>query len=79
MLEKPVQPWTSTMGKRVVSSSQPPSQARQRSTRALLAMLLDRPEQLPSSLLPPDLVHVEIKADEHTGVRTFRIFRDNEA
>lgn len=31
------------------------SQARQRSTRALLAMLLDRPEQLPSSLLPPDL------------------------
>jgi outer membrane protein TolC len=31
------------------------SQARQRSTRALLAQLLDSPEQLPSSLLPPDL------------------------
>lgn len=30
-------------------------------------------------LLPPDLVHVEIKADEQTGVRTFRIFRENEA
>ncbi len=31
------------------------SQARQRSTRALLAQLLDRPDQLPSSLVEPDL------------------------
>jgi len=31
------------------------SQARQRSTRALLAQLLDSPEQLPSTLLAPDL------------------------
>ncbi len=31
------------------------SQARQRSTRALLAQLLDRPDQLPSSLVAPDL------------------------
>ena len=31
------------------------SQARQRSTRALLAQLLDRPDQLPSNLLLPDL------------------------
>ena len=31
------------------------SQARQRSTRALLAQLLDRPDQLPSSLVQPDL------------------------
>jgi outer membrane protein TolC len=31
------------------------SQARQRSTRALLAQLLDRPDELPSSLLQPDL------------------------
>jgi outer membrane protein TolC len=31
------------------------AQARQRSTRALLAQLLDRPDQLPSSLLQPDL------------------------
>ena len=30
-------------------------------------------------LLPPDLLHVQIEADEHTGTRTFRIFRENEA
>ena len=31
------------------------------------------------SLLPPDLLHIQIKADRHTGTRTFRIFRENEA
>ena len=30
-------------------------------------------------LLPPDLLHVRIEADEHTGTRTFRIYRENEA
>ena len=30
-------------------------------------------------LLPPGLLHIEIKADAHTGTRTFRIFRENEA
>lgn len=30
-------------------------------------------------LLPPDLIHIRIAADEHTGTRTFRIFRGNEA
>ena len=30
-------------------------------------------------LLPPDLLHIQIKADKHTGTRTFRIFRENEA
>lgn len=30
-------------------------------------------------LLPDDLLHIEIKADEHTGMRTFRIFREGEA
>jgi len=30
-------------------------------------------------LLPSDLLHVEIRADEHTGMRTFRIYRENEA
>ena len=30
-------------------------------------------------LLPPDLLHIRIKADEHTGTRTFRIFREDEA
>ena len=30
-------------------------------------------------LLPPDLLHVEINADEQTETRTFRIFRENEA
>ncbi len=30
-------------------------------------------------LLPPGLLHIEIKADPHTGTRTFRIFRENEA
>ncbi len=30
-------------------------------------------------LLPPDLLHIRIKVDEHTGMRTFSIFRENEA
>jgi tRNA threonylcarbamoyladenosine biosynthesis protein TsaE len=30
-------------------------------------------------LLPPDLLHIQIQADEHTGTRTFRIFRENDA
>lgn len=30
-------------------------------------------------LLPPDLLHIRIAADEHTGTRTFQIFRENEA
>lgn len=30
-------------------------------------------------LLPPDLLHVEIKVDDQTDVRTFRIFRENDA
>jgi tRNA threonylcarbamoyladenosine biosynthesis protein TsaE len=30
-------------------------------------------------LLPPDLLHIQINADQHTGKRTFRIFRENEA
>ncbi len=29
-------------------------------------------------LLPPDLLHIQIKVDEQTAVRTFRIFRENE-
>ncbi len=30
-------------------------------------------------LLPPDLLHIWIEADSHTGARTFRIFRENES
>lgn len=30
-------------------------------------------------LLPPDLLHIQIKVDKHTGTRTFCIFRENEA
>ncbi len=30
-------------------------------------------------LLPEDLLHIEIKADDHTGTRVFRVFRENEA
>ena len=30
-------------------------------------------------LLPSDPLHIRIKADEHTGTRTFHIFRENEA
>jgi tRNA threonylcarbamoyladenosine biosynthesis protein TsaE len=30
-------------------------------------------------LLPADLLHIEIRADAHTGTRTFRIFRENQA
>lgn len=30
-------------------------------------------------LLPPDLMHIQITADETTGARTFRIFREDEA
>lgn len=30
-------------------------------------------------LLPPDLLHIQIVADDTTGMRTFRIFRENEA
>ena len=30
-------------------------------------------------LLPPDLIHIRIEADEHTGTRTFRIYREDEA
>lgn len=30
-------------------------------------------------LLPPDLLHIRIDADEQTQVRTFRIYRENEA
>lgn len=30
-------------------------------------------------LLPPDLIHIRIEADEHTGTRTFRIYREGEA
>ncbi|MBN2703710.1 MAG: tRNA (adenosine(37)-N6)-threonylcarbamoyltransferase complex ATPase subunit type 1 TsaE [Pontiellaceae bacterium] len=30
-------------------------------------------------LLPPDLLHVCIEADEQTQTRTFRIYRENEA
>jgi tRNA threonylcarbamoyladenosine biosynthesis protein TsaE len=30
-------------------------------------------------LLPPDLLHIQIAADDTTGMRTFRIFRENEA
>lgn len=29
-------------------------------------------------LLPPDLMHIQIEADEHTGIRTFRVFKENE-
>lgn len=29
-------------------------------------------------LLPPDLLHIQITVDKHTGTRTFRIFRENE-
>jgi outer membrane protein TolC len=41
------------------------SQARQRSTRALLAQLLDRPGQLPSSLVQPDLAANDRPLPEH--------------
>ena len=30
-------------------------------------------------LLPPDLLHIQIEANAETGIRTFRIFRENEA
>ena len=30
-------------------------------------------------LLPPDPLHIRIEADEHTGTRTFHIFRENDA
>ena len=30
-------------------------------------------------LLPPDLIHIRIQADEHTGTRTFRIFSEGDA
>lgn len=30
-------------------------------------------------LLPEDMLHIEIKADDKTGTRTFRIFREGEA
>jgi len=30
-------------------------------------------------LLPPDLLHIQIEADYHTGMRTFHIFRENES
>jgi tRNA threonylcarbamoyladenosine biosynthesis protein TsaE len=30
-------------------------------------------------LLPPDLLHIRIEVDEATGMRTFNIFRENEA
>ena len=30
-------------------------------------------------LLPPDLLHIQIVADDTTGTRTFRIFRENDA
>lgn len=30
-------------------------------------------------LLPPDLIHIQITADEITGTRTFRIFREDDA
>ena len=30
-------------------------------------------------LLPPDLLHIRIEVDEQTQVRTFHIFRENEA
>ena len=30
-------------------------------------------------LLPPGLLHIRIEADDHTGTRTFRIFKENEA
>ena len=30
-------------------------------------------------LLPPDMLHIEIKTDEQTEERTFRIFKENEA
>lgn len=30
-------------------------------------------------LLPPDLLHIQINADDQTQVRTFRIYRENEA
>lgn len=29
-------------------------------------------------LLPPDLLHIQIKVDQQTGMRTFIIFRENE-
>lgn len=29
-------------------------------------------------LLPPGLLHIRIEADEHTGTRTFRIYREGE-
>ena len=29
-------------------------------------------------LLPPDMLHIQIKADAETETRTFRIFRENE-
>ncbi len=41
------------------------SQARQRSTRALLAQLLDRPGQLPSGLVQPDLTGNDRPLPEH--------------
>lgn len=31
------------------------------------------------NLLPPDMLHIEITADEYTGTRTFRIFKEKEA
>jgi tRNA threonylcarbamoyladenosine biosynthesis protein TsaE len=30
-------------------------------------------------LLPPDLLHIEIKVDDESGARTFRIFREHSA
>lgn len=30
-------------------------------------------------LLPPNLLHLRIEADEHTGIRTFHIYREGEA
>ena len=30
-------------------------------------------------LLPKDLIHIRIEADEHTGTRTFRIYGEDEA
>jgi len=32
-----------------------------------------------AGLLPPDQLHIRIEADEHTGTRTFHIFREDEA
>lgn len=30
-------------------------------------------------LLPPDMLHIQITADDHTAVRTFKIFRETDA